>query len=122
MRGASLLTGHPTLCRPRLPAAPLLERAGITFKGKKLSSSGAATSWQADGPAAAPPPLHGDDHAQPHGRPAGRLPPRRHPLPGMGRPEMVKADWVKPGAIVVDFGTTYTDERAEGRLRSGWRG
>lgn len=32
----------------------------------------------------------------------------------VGRPEMVKADWVKPGAIVVDFGTTYTDEGLKG--------
>jgi methylenetetrahydrofolate dehydrogenase (NADP+) / methenyltetrahydrofolate cyclohydrolase len=33
---------------------------------------------------------------------------------GIGRAEMVKADWVKPGAIVVDFGTTYTDEGLKG--------
>ena len=26
----------------------------------------------------------------------------------VGRPEMVKSDWVKAGAVVVDFGTTYT--------------
>lgn len=32
----------------------------------------------------------------------------------VGRPEMVKADWVKPGAIVVDFGTTYTDAGLKG--------
>lgn len=32
----------------------------------------------------------------------------------VGRPEMVKADWVKPGAIVVDFGTTYTEEGLKG--------
>lgn len=33
---------------------------------------------------------------------------------GVGRPEMVQADWVKPGAIVVDFGTTYTDAGLKG--------
>ena len=27
---------------------------------------------------------------------------------------MIKADWVKPGAIVVDFGTTYTDAGLKG--------
>jgi methylenetetrahydrofolate dehydrogenase (NADP+)/methenyltetrahydrofolate cyclohydrolase len=27
---------------------------------------------------------------------------------GVGRAEMVRGDWVKPGVIVVDFGTTYT--------------
>jgi methylenetetrahydrofolate dehydrogenase (NADP+)/methenyltetrahydrofolate cyclohydrolase len=32
----------------------------------------------------------------------------------VGRPEMVTADWVKPGAIVVDFGTTYTDAGLKG--------
>lgn len=32
----------------------------------------------------------------------------------VGRPEMVKADWVKPGAVVVDFGTTYTDDGLKG--------
>jgi methylenetetrahydrofolate dehydrogenase (NADP+)/methenyltetrahydrofolate cyclohydrolase len=33
---------------------------------------------------------------------------------GIGRAEMVKGDWVKPGAIVVDFGTTYTDAGLKG--------
>jgi len=32
----------------------------------------------------------------------------------IGRAEMVKADWVKPGVIVVDFGTTYTDAGLKG--------
>ena len=32
----------------------------------------------------------------------------------VGRPEMVSGDWVKPGAIVVDFGTTYTDDGLKG--------
>lgn len=33
---------------------------------------------------------------------------------GIGRAEMVKADWIKPGAVVVDFGTTYTDDGLKG--------
>lgn len=33
---------------------------------------------------------------------------------GIGRPEMVQSDWIKPGAIVVDFGTTYTDAGLKG--------
>lgn len=33
---------------------------------------------------------------------------------GVGRAEMVKGDWVKPEAIVVDFGTNYTDEGLKG--------
>ncbi len=32
----------------------------------------------------------------------------------VGRPEMVRADWVKPGAAVVDFGTTYTESGLKG--------
>lgn len=32
----------------------------------------------------------------------------------VGRAEMVRVDWVKPGAIVVDFGTTYTDDGLKG--------
>jgi len=32
----------------------------------------------------------------------------------VGRPEMVRGDWVKPSAIVVDFGTTYTDAGLKG--------
>ena len=32
----------------------------------------------------------------------------------VGRPEMVTGEWIKPGAVVVDFGTTYTDEGLKG--------
>ncbi|MCL4859084.1 MAG: bifunctional 5,10-methylenetetrahydrofolate dehydrogenase/5,10-methenyltetrahydrofolate cyclohydrolase [Caldilineaceae bacterium] len=32
----------------------------------------------------------------------------------VGRPEMVRGDWVKPGAVVVDFGTTYTADGLKG--------
>ncbi|MCY4117592.1 MAG: bifunctional 5,10-methylenetetrahydrofolate dehydrogenase/5,10-methenyltetrahydrofolate cyclohydrolase [Caldilineaceae bacterium] len=32
----------------------------------------------------------------------------------IGRPEMVTGEWVKPGAVVVDFGTTYTDDGLRG--------
>jgi methylenetetrahydrofolate dehydrogenase (NADP+) / methenyltetrahydrofolate cyclohydrolase len=33
---------------------------------------------------------------------------------GVGRAEMVKGEWIKPGAVVVDFGTNYTDEGLRG--------
>ncbi|MER8944215.1 bifunctional methylenetetrahydrofolate dehydrogenase/methenyltetrahydrofolate cyclohydrolase FolD [Mesorhizobium sp. M0915] len=38
---------------------------------------------------------------------------------GAGRPEMVKADWVKPGATVIDVGINRIDapERGEGKTR-----
>ena len=32
----------------------------------------------------------------------------------VGRPEMVTGDWIKPGAVVVDFGTTYMDGALKG--------
>lgn len=32
----------------------------------------------------------------------------------VGRPEMVRGDWVKPGAVVIDFGTTYTVDGLKG--------
>ncbi|MCB9149331.1 MAG: bifunctional 5,10-methylenetetrahydrofolate dehydrogenase/5,10-methenyltetrahydrofolate cyclohydrolase [Caldilineaceae bacterium] len=32
----------------------------------------------------------------------------------VGRPEMVTGEWIKPGAIVVDFGTTYTADGLKG--------
>ena len=32
----------------------------------------------------------------------------------VGRPEMVTGEWIKPGAVVVDFGTTYTEEGLKG--------
>ncbi|MGV1838528.1 bifunctional methylenetetrahydrofolate dehydrogenase/methenyltetrahydrofolate cyclohydrolase FolD, partial [Rhizobium rhizogenes] len=37
----------------------------------------------------------------------------------VGRPEMVKADWIKPGATVIDVGVNRIDapERGEGRTR-----
>ena len=33
---------------------------------------------------------------------------------GVGRAEMVQGDWVKPGAVVVDFGTNYTEAGLKG--------
>lgn len=33
---------------------------------------------------------------------------------GVGRAEMVTGEWVKPGAVVVDFGTNYTDDGLKG--------
>ena len=40
-------------------------------------------------------------------------------VPAVGRPEMVKGDWVKPGACVLDVGINRIDapERGEGKTR-----
>jgi len=32
----------------------------------------------------------------------------------VGRPEMVRGDWIKPGATVIDVGTTYVDGKITG--------
>lgn len=103
-----------------VPATPagglrLLENAGVAFKGKHAVVVGRSDIV---------------------GKPMALLLLHRHctvtiahsrtvDLPGVcrsadilclavGRPEMVKADWVKPGAIVVDYGTTYTDSGLKG--------
>ena len=36
----------------------------------------------------------------------------------VGRPDMVKADWIKPGAVVVDVGINRVDDATRDR---GWR-
>ena len=47
-----------------------------------------------------------------HARPRRGLPPRGRPhRRGRAAPRMVKADWVKPGAIVIDVGMNRTDGR-----------
>jgi methylenetetrahydrofolate dehydrogenase (NADP+)/methenyltetrahydrofolate cyclohydrolase len=40
-------------------------------------------------------------------------------IPAVGRPEMVRADWVKPGACVIDVGINRIDapEKGEGKTR-----
>jgi methylenetetrahydrofolate dehydrogenase (NADP+)/methenyltetrahydrofolate cyclohydrolase len=40
-------------------------------------------------------------------------------VPAVGRPQMVKGDWVKPGAMVIDVGINRIDapERGEGKTR-----
>ena len=40
----------------------------------------------------------------------------------VGIPEMVKADWVKPGACVIDVGINRIDapEKGAGKTRLGW--
>jgi methylenetetrahydrofolate dehydrogenase (NADP+) / methenyltetrahydrofolate cyclohydrolase len=103
-----------------VPATPagamrLLEEAGVEFKGKRAVVIGRSDIV---------------------GKPMALLLLHRHctvtiahsrtqDLPGVareadilcaavGRPEMVTGEWVKPGAIVVDFGTTYTDDGLKG--------
>lgn len=36
----------------------------------------------------------------------------------VGRANMVKADWIKPGAVVIDVGINRVDERTDGEIRS----
>ncbi len=102
---------------PATPAAgmALLEAAGIDFKGKEAVIVGRSDIV---------------------GKPMALLLLHRHctvtiahsrtqDLPGVcrradilcvavGRAEMVRGDWIKPGAAVVDFGTTYTADGLKG--------
>ena len=44
------------------------------------------------------------------------MPPRRSLIAAVGRPEMVKGDWVKPGACVIDVGINRIDA-GEGKTK-----
>lgn len=117
LNAGRLLANRPPFFVPATPAGGLrlLEEAGVSFKGKHAVIVGRSDIV---------------------GKPMALLLLHRHctvtithsrtvDLPGVcrsadilclaiGRAEMVKADWVKPGAIVVDFGTTYTDDGLKG--------
>jgi methylenetetrahydrofolate dehydrogenase (NADP+) / methenyltetrahydrofolate cyclohydrolase len=117
LNAGRLLANRPPFFVPATPAGGLrlLEHAGVDFKGKHAVIVGRSDIV---------------------GKPMALLLLHRHctvtvthsrtvDLPGVcrsadilclaiGRAEMVKGDWVKPGAIVVDFGTTYTDAGLKG--------
>jgi methylenetetrahydrofolate dehydrogenase (NADP+)/methenyltetrahydrofolate cyclohydrolase len=117
LNAGRLAANRPPFFVPATPAGAikLLEQAGVEFKGKDAVIVGRSDIV---------------------GKPMALLLLHRHAtvtithsrtvdLPGVcrradilclaiGRPEMIKADWVKPGAIVVDFGTTYTDAGLKG--------
>jgi methylenetetrahydrofolate dehydrogenase (NADP+) / methenyltetrahydrofolate cyclohydrolase len=40
----------------------------------------------------------------------------------VGRPELVKADWVKPGAVVIDVGINRIEKTIDGETRMGLTG
>lgn len=117
LNAGRLLANRPPFFVPATPAGGLrlLEEAGVEFKGRHAVIVGRSDIV---------------------GKPMALLLLHRHctvtvthsrtvDLPGVcrtadilcvaiGRAEMIKADWVKPGAIVVDFGTTYTDAGLKG--------
>lgn len=117
LNAGRLLANRPPFFVPATPAGGLrlLEEAGVSFKGKHAVIVGRSDIV---------------------GKPMALLLLHRHctvtithsrtvDLPGVcrsadilclaiGRAEMVKADWVAPGAVVVDFGTTYTDDGLKG--------
>jgi methylenetetrahydrofolate dehydrogenase (NADP+) / methenyltetrahydrofolate cyclohydrolase len=112
-----LLANRPPFVVPATPAGgmALLDEAGIELRGKHAVMVGRSDIV---------------------GKPMALLLLHRHctvtlahsrtqDLPGLcrsadilcvavGRAEMVKGDWVKPGAVVVDFGTNYTDTGLKG--------
>ncbi len=117
LNAGRLMQQRPPYFVPATPAGGirLLEEAGVAFKGKRAVVIGRSDIV---------------------GKPMAMLLLHRHctvtiahsrtvDLPAVareadilcvavGRPEMVTGDWVKPGAIVVDFGTTYTEEGLKG--------
>lgn len=117
LNAGRLLAQRPPYFTPATPAAglALLEEAGIEFKGKHAVIVGRSDIV---------------------GKPMALLLLHRHctvtiahsrteDLPAVcrsadilcvavGRAEMVQGDWIKPGAVVVDFGTTYTDDGLKG--------
>jgi methylenetetrahydrofolate dehydrogenase (NADP+) / methenyltetrahydrofolate cyclohydrolase len=112
-----LLTQHEPYFVPATPAGGirLLEEAGVDFVGKRAVVVGRSDIV---------------------GKPMAMLLLHRHctvtiahsrtqDLPGVcrqadilcvavGRPGMVRGDWIKPGAVVVDFGTNYTADGVQG--------
>jgi methylenetetrahydrofolate dehydrogenase (NADP+)/methenyltetrahydrofolate cyclohydrolase len=117
LNAGRLLANRQPFFVPATPAGGLrlLEQAGVEFKGKNAVIVGRSDIV---------------------GKPMALLLLHRHctvtithsrtvDLPGVcrsadilclaiGRAEMIKGDWVKPGAIVVDFGTTYTNAGLKG--------
>ncbi|MCC9076996.1 bifunctional 5,10-methylenetetrahydrofolate dehydrogenase/5,10-methenyltetrahydrofolate cyclohydrolase [Litorilinea aerophila] len=117
LNAGRLATQRPPFFVPATPAGGirLLEEAGVDFQGKEAVVVGRSNIV---------------------GKPMAMLLLHRHctvtvahsrtvDLPAVcrradilcvavGRPEMVTGDWVKPGAVVVDFGTTYTDAGLKG--------
>lgn len=117
LNAGRLSSQRPPYFVPATPAGgiKLLEEAGIEFKGKNAVVVGRSDIV---------------------GKPMAMLLLHRHctvtiahsrtvDLPGVcreadilclavGRAEIIKGDWVKPGAIVMDFGTTYTDDGLKG--------
>lgn len=117
MNAGRLLVNRPPFIVPATPAGGLrlLEEAGVSLQGKHAVVVG---------------------RSEIVGKPMALLLLHRHctvtiahsrtvDLPGLcrtadllcvgvGRAEMVQGDWVKPGAVVVDFGTNYTNEGLKG--------
>jgi methylenetetrahydrofolate dehydrogenase (NADP+) / methenyltetrahydrofolate cyclohydrolase len=55
----------------------------------------------------------------PHPRPAGVVPRADILVAAVGRPEMVKGDWIKPGATVIDVGINRVETR-DGKTPGWW--
>ena len=43
-------------------------------------------------------------------------------IAAVGRPDMVKADWVKPGAVVIDVGINRVEKVIDGETKMGLTG
>ena len=39
-------------------------------------------------------------------------------IAAVGRPDMVKADWIKPGAVIIDVGINRVDRQVDGEMKT----
>ncbi len=100
----------------RLDAADRARARQGSFRPQRRRRRPLQHRRQADGQSAACRQLHGDHRPQPHAATCRRLCRTADILvAAVGRPEMVKGDWVKPGATVIDVGINRIAGAGKGR-------
>ena len=116
-----LAIGDPTALVPCTPLGCMIllkARARRPRRARRRGDRPLEHRRQADGAAAAGRKLHGHHRAQPHPRPARRSCARADILvAAVGRPEMVRGDWIKPGATVIDVGINRMPAPKPGKTR-----
>ena len=98
---------------------------------RPASTSTARTSWSSGAATSSASPRrcslleqqrHRHDLPLAHARPARRTCARpTSSIVAVGRPEMVKGDWIKPGAVVIDVGINRTDDGRSSATSSSTR-
>jgi len=101
-----------------LPCTPygiltMLDHEKVELKGKHAVVVGAATSSEARRHPAALAPRDRDDLPLPHRRPPSVVRTGDVVVAAVGRAEMIRGSWIKPGAVVIDVGM---NRNAAGKL------